>query len=54
MCLMAGTELRRSELLEYVRSVVDVFVQLGREAGKRVVTELELARTWRDGETRLR
>ena len=40
MSMMAGTELRRPELLDYVRATVDVFVQLGQENGKRVVTDV--------------
>lgn len=40
MALMAGTELRRAELVEYVRSVVDIWVQLGREGGARRITEV--------------
>ena len=38
MALMGGTELRRAELVDYVRSTVDVFVQLGRDGGSRLVT----------------
>jgi type IV secretion system protein VirB11 len=41
MALMAGTELRRSELVDYVRNVVDIFVQLGRHGGERLVTEIQ-------------
>lgn len=41
MALMAGTELRRAELTEYVRSTVDVFVQLGRDNGARLVTDVQ-------------
>jgi type IV secretion system protein VirB11 len=40
MALMANTELRRSELVDYVRSTVDVFVQLERVAGERLVSEI--------------
>lgn len=40
MSMMAGTEFRRPELLDYVRATVDVFVQLGQENGKRVVTDV--------------
>jgi type IV secretion system protein VirB11 len=38
MALMGGTELRRAELVDYVRSTVDVFVQLGRDGGSRLIT----------------
>lgn len=38
MALMGGTELRRAELVDYVRDTVDVFVQLGRDGGTRLVT----------------
>lgn len=40
MCLMAGTELGRGELLQYIRSMVDIFVQLGREGSRRVVCDI--------------
>lgn len=43
MSLMAGTELRRAELVDYVESVVDVFVQLGRHHGARIVTGLHFS-----------
>ena len=43
MALMGGTELRRAELVDYVRSTVDVFVQLGRDGGSRLVTGVEFA-----------
>ena len=38
MALMGGTELRRAELVDYIRNTVDVFVQLGRDGGSRLVT----------------
>ncbi|MBA2771818.1 MAG: P-type DNA transfer ATPase VirB11 [Sphingomonas sp.] len=41
MSMSGGTELRRAELVDYVRATVDIFVQLGLEDGKRVVTEIE-------------
>ena len=40
MCLMGGTELGRAELIEYIASVVDLFVQLGRDGANRIVTDL--------------
>ena len=41
MALMSGVELRRSELIEYVRDIVDIFIQLGRRDGARLVSEIE-------------
>ena len=41
MALMGGTELRRAELVDYVRNTVDVFVQLGRDGGTRLVTSVD-------------
>ena len=43
MALMGGTELNRRELVDYVRGIVDVFVQLGRDGGSRLVSEIEFA-----------
>ena len=40
MALMANTELRRAELVDYARSTVDVFVQLDRVGGERLVSEI--------------
>ncbi len=40
MAMMAGTELRRSELVEFIEGIVDIFVQLGRSDGARIVTEV--------------
>ncbi len=40
MALMANTELRRAELVDYARSTVDVFVQLERVGGERLVSEI--------------
>jgi len=37
----AGTTLRRSELIGYIRSVVDIVVQLGRPEGRRLVTDIQ-------------
>lgn len=37
----AGTTLRRSELIGYIRSVVDIVVQLGRPDGRRLVTDIQ-------------
>lgn len=41
MSLSAGTEMRRPEIVAYVRSTVDVFIQLGLENGKRIVTDVK-------------
>ena len=43
MALMSGAELRRSELVEYIHDVVDIFIQLGRHDGGRLVTEIDFA-----------
>lgn len=43
MALQAGTELRRAELVDYVSGIVDIFVQLGRADGRRVVTDVLFA-----------
>lgn len=37
----AGTTLRRAELVAYIRSVVDIVVQLGRPEGRRLVTDIQ-------------
>ncbi len=37
----AGTDLRRDELKRYIRSVLDVIIQLGRVDGRRIVTEIQ-------------
>ncbi|MDQ3144741.1 MAG: P-type DNA transfer ATPase VirB11 [Pseudomonadota bacterium] len=44
MAMMAGTELRRSELVEFIEGIVDIFVQLGRSDGARIVTEVTFGR----------
>lgn len=38
--LQSGTQLRREDIVHYVTSVVDIFVQLGRKDGKRSVTQI--------------
>ena len=43
MALMSGAELRRSELVEYISDVVDIFIQLGRHNGDRLVTEIDFS-----------
>ena len=44
MSMSAGTELRRDELVDYIRSTVDVVIQLGQDAGTRIITEIEFGR----------
>ena len=41
MALMSGVELRRSELIDYVHDIVDIFIQLGRRDSARLVSEIE-------------
>ena len=43
LVLQCGTRLTRDDVLQYVRSIVGVFVQLGRTAGRRHVAEVVLA-----------
>lgn len=40
MCLSVGTELRRDELVSYIRNTVDVVVQLGSHDGQRMITDI--------------
>jgi type IV secretion system protein VirB11 len=40
MSLAAGTELDRSEVVDYVKATVDVFVQLEQADGRRIVSEV--------------
>lgn len=42
LVLQGGTRLRRDDVLHYVRSTIDVFVQLSRDAGRRSVSEIRL------------
>lgn len=42
LVLQGGTRLRRDDVLHYVRSTIDVFVQLSRVAGRRSVSEIRL------------
>ena len=48
MSMSAGTELGRTELVDYIRATVDVFVQLGQEDGSRLVTEVMFQRRSKD------
>ena len=43
MAMMSGVELRRSELIDYVRDIVDIFIQLGRHDGTRLIAEIEFS-----------
>jgi type IV secretion system protein VirB11 len=45
MSMLAGTELGRAELVDYVRSIVDVFIQLGNDGGSRMITEIKFRRS---------
>ena len=42
LVLESGTNLDRDSIAHYVRSSIDVYVQLGRVGGKRVITAIEL------------
>jgi type IV secretion system protein VirB11 len=44
MVLQAGLNLGRAEISTYVREVVDVFVQLSRQDGRRVISEIAFQR----------
>ncbi len=44
LILQGGTTLNRKDVIDYVRSVVGVYVQLRRTAGRRYVSEVILAR----------
>ncbi len=44
MSMLAGTELGRAELIDYVRAIVDVFIQLGQDNGTRMITEIKFRR----------
>ncbi len=37
----SGIDIRRDEMITYIRSVIDVIVQLGRSGGSRVVTDIQ-------------
>ena len=51
MILQAGVALSRQETVAYVRSVVDVVVQLGREGGERRILDLRIIRPGASGVT---
>jgi type IV secretion system protein VirB11 len=42
LVLESGTHLDRESIAHYVRSSIDVYIQLGRDQGRRVVTAIEL------------
>lgn len=42
LILQGGTQLRREDILHYVRSTIDVYVQLARVNGSRVVSDVRL------------
>jgi len=42
LVLQGGARLRREDILHYVRSTIDVFVQLDRQGGKRIVSDVRL------------
>lgn len=42
LVLQGGTTLRREDVTHYIRSTIDVFVQLSRKAGRRSVSEITL------------
>lgn len=42
LVLESGTHLDRESIAHYVRSSIDVYVQLGRDQGRRVITAIEL------------
>ncbi len=42
LVLQGGTTLRREDIIHYIRSTIDVFVQLTRTAGRRSVSEIAL------------
>ena len=42
LVLQGGTQLRREDVVHYIRSTIDVFVQLTRVAGRRSVSEIRL------------
>ena len=42
LVLQGGTKVRREDVLHYVRSTIDLFIQLNRAAGKRIVSTVKL------------
>lgn len=45
LVLQAGTQLSRADIRHYVRSTIDVYVQLSRKAGRRFVSQVALRST---------
>lgn len=44
LVLQGGARLRRDDIIHYVRSTIDVYVQLGRIGGRRLVEDIQLRR----------
>ena len=42
LVLQTGTQLRRADVVSYVESVIDIFVQLGRRNGERRISEIRV------------
>ena len=42
MCMQAGLGLTRSETVDYARSMVDIVVQMTRQAGRRHISDVRL------------
>ncbi len=42
LVLQSGTNLDRASIIHYIRSSIDIYVQLGRKDGKRIVTHIDL------------
>jgi len=40
LVLQTGTQLRRADVISYVESVIDIFVQLDRRAGERLISDV--------------
>ncbi|WP_234831474.1 CpaF/VirB11 family protein [Sphingobium yanoikuyae] len=49
--LQSGTRLSREDIVHYVRSTVDVFVQLERRNGRRIVREITDRQSMKLGDT---
>lgn len=44
LVLQSGLNLRRSEIREYVRGIIDIFIQVSRREGRRVVSQIIFSR----------
>jgi type IV secretion system protein VirB11 len=40
MCMQAGLGLSRAETIHYAKSMIDVVVQMDRQAGRREITDI--------------